>query len=274
MRKEYDDEDEIPERRHSSGKKKKKFGWVNVLTILLVVVLVVLVGVYAVINHYYSKSNYVSDDKITINKSTEVETESTGLTDEETDALQSEILNETQDIELPNNSNVYNILLIGVDRRDKTWYGNSDSMILLSVNKDTKQIHMTSFMRDLYANIPDVGVKKLNAACAYGGGPLVVRTIEDNYKLPIDNYASVDFDSMIDIIDAVGGIELSRVMMRYVWQTTISTKCASFAMQMHPHISIRQAAISTWTVIRRLHMHEFVTSETRIIREPSARERY
>ena len=40
MRKEYDDEDEIPERRHSSGKKKKKFGWVNVLTILLVVVLV------------------------------------------------------------------------------------------------------------------------------------------------------------------------------------------------------------------------------------------
>ena len=186
MRKEYDDEDEIPERRHSSGKKKKKFGWVNVLTILLVVVLVVLVGVYAVINHYYSKSNYVSDDKITINKSTEVETESTGLTDEETDALQSEILNETQDIELPNNNNVYNILLIGVDRRDKTWYGNSDSMILMSINKDTKQIHMTSFMRDLYANIPDVGVKKLNAACAYGGGPLVVRTIEDNYKLPID----------------------------------------------------------------------------------------
>lgn len=209
MRKEYDDEDEIPERHHSSGKKKKKFGWVNVLTILLVVVLVVLVGVYAVINHYYSKSNYVSDDKITINKSTEVETESTGLTDEETDALQSEILNETQDIELPNNNNVYNILLIGVDRRDKTWYGNSDSMILMSINKDTKQIHMTSFMRDLYANIPDVGVKKLNAACAYGGGPLVVRTIEDNYKLPIDNYASVDFDSMIDIIDDIGGIELS-----------------------------------------------------------------
>ena len=203
MRKEYDDEDEIPERRHSSGKKKKKFGWVNVLTILLVVVLVVLVGVYAVINHYYSKSNYVSDDKITINKSTEVETESTGLTDEETDALQSEILNETQDIELPNNNNVYNILLIGVDRRDKTWYGNSDSMILMSINKDTKQIHMTSFMRDLYANIPDVGVKKLNAACAYGGGPLVVRTIEDNYKLPIDNYASVDLDSMIDIINNI-----------------------------------------------------------------------
>ena len=121
MRKEYDDEDEMTSRRRSSGKKKKKFGWVNVLTILLVVVLIVLVGVYAVINHYYNKSNYVSDDKITINKSTEVETESTGLTEEETDALQSEITNETQDIEIPNSSDVYNILLIGVDRRDKSW---------------------------------------------------------------------------------------------------------------------------------------------------------
>ena len=67
---------------------------------------------------------------------------------------------------------------------------------------------MTSFMRDLYANIPGVGVKKLNAACAYGGGPLVVRTIEDNYKIPIDNYASVDFDAMIDIVDMVGGVEI------------------------------------------------------------------
>ena len=64
MRKEYDDEDEIPERRHSSGKKKKKFGWVNVLTILLVVVLVVLVGVYAVINHYYSQSRSINPQRL------------------------------------------------------------------------------------------------------------------------------------------------------------------------------------------------------------------
>ena len=196
--------------------------------------LVVLVGVYAVINHYYSKSNYVSDDKITINKSTEVETESTGLTDEETDALQSEILNETQDIELPNNNNVYNILLIGVDRRDKTWYGNSDSMILMSINKDTKQIHMTSFMRDLYANIPDVGVKKLNAACAYGGGPLVVRTIEDNMLM----------------------------------------KCADSVMWMLPPTSIQQAESSMWMAIRQLHMKESVTLEILIIRERSVSERF
>lgn len=196
-------------KHYKGSSKKKKITWVHVLAIILAVIIVMLLGVYAAIRHYYDKSNYVSDDKITINKSADVQTDSTGLSDEESSALQSEIINETKDIELPNDSNVYNLLLIGVDRRDKSWYGNSDSMILLSINKETKQIRMTSFMRDLYANIPEVGVKKLNAACAYGGGPLVEATIEDNYKIPVDNYASVDFDAMIDIVDAIGGIELS-----------------------------------------------------------------
>ena len=192
----------------SSGKKKKnkRRKLVNILTIIMIIIVLILLGIYAVINHYYGKSNYVDDSEIGINSS--VETESTGITDEEAEQLQTEIIEQTGDITLPNYDNVYNLLLIGVDRRDKTWYGNSDSMILMSINKDTKKVHMTSFMRDLYANIPGVGVKKLNAACAYGGGPLVVKTIQDNYKIPIDNYASVDFDAMIDIVDLVGGVEI------------------------------------------------------------------
>lgn len=192
----------------SSGKKKKnkRRKLVNILTIIMIIIVLILLGIYAVINHYYGKSNYVDDSEIGINSS--VETESTGITDEEAEQLQTEIIEQTGDITLPNDENVYNLLLIGVDRRDKTWYGNSDSMILMSINKDTKKVHMTSFMRDLYANIPGVGVKKLNAACAYGGGPLVVKTIQDNYKIPIDNYASVDFDAMVDIVDLVGGVEI------------------------------------------------------------------
>ena len=192
----------------SSGKKKKNKirKLVNILTIIMIIIVLILLGIYAVIKHFYGKSNYVDDSEIGINSS--VETESTGITDEEAEQLQTEIIEQTGDITLPNDENVYNLLLIGVDRRDKTWYGNSDSMILMSINKDTKKVHMTSFMRDLYANIPGVGVKKLNAACAYGGGPLVVKTIQDNYKIPIDNYASVDFDAMIDIVDLVGGVEI------------------------------------------------------------------
>lgn len=186
-------------------RQKKKKWWI-VLVVILAVLAVAVISVYAVVKHYYSKSNYVKDSDVTVAES--VETESTGLTEEETNALEAETADILDDITLPNDKNVYNILLVGVDRRDKSWNGNSDSMILVSINKDTKKIHMTSFMRDLYASIPGKGVHKLNASCAYGGGPLVVRTIEDNYKIPIDNYASVDFDAMIDIVDLVGGVTI------------------------------------------------------------------
>ena len=102
----------------------------------------------------------------------------------------------------------YNLLLIGVDRRNDSWNGNSDVMLLVTVNPEKETIYMTSFLRDLYANIEDLGVEKLNAACAYGGAELCVQTIEENYQVKIDNYAMVDFNSMIAVVDAFGGVDL------------------------------------------------------------------
>ena len=102
----------------------------------------------------------------------------------------------------------YNMLLIGVDRRDDSWNGNSDVMILVTVNPQKETIYLTSFMRDLYANIEGIGVRKLNAACANGGAKLCVKTIRDNYQVRIDNYALVDFYDMIDIVDIFGGVDV------------------------------------------------------------------
>ena len=200
-------------RRHSAKEVQKRRKRIRILLILAAVLLLLLGAVYAVFRHYYGKSNYIKDADVTRFdeedlKDVDVDDEIGDLSDDEVNALQSEaaeIVGEIDHVE----GNVYNLLLIGVDRRDRSWYGNSDSMILISVNRDTKTIHMTSFMRDLYADIPGIGVKKLNAACAYGGGPLLVQTIEENYRISIDNYASVDFSSMMDIIDRIGGVELS-----------------------------------------------------------------
>ena len=132
----------------------------------------------------------------------------TGLTAEEEAALIAEAEAAQSAILFPDNSNVYNILLIGVDQRREGGYANSDSMILLSINKETRRILMISFMRDLYCNIEGAGVRKLNAAHAIGGPDLLVRTIENNYKVDIDNYARVNFFTMIDLVNKVGGIEL------------------------------------------------------------------
>ncbi|WP_124098606.1 LCP family protein [Ruminococcus sp. Marseille-P6503] len=103
---------------------------------------------------------------------------------------------------------VLNVLIIGSDTRDEDERGRTDSMILLSVNKATKQITMTSFMRDMYVEIPGNGWNKMNAAYVYGGAELLMDTIELNFDIDVDKYIYIDFYSFIDIVDAVGGIEL------------------------------------------------------------------
>lgn len=116
----------------------------------------------------------------------------------------------------------YNLLLIGVDRRNDSWNGNSDVMLLVTVNPEKETVYLTSFLRDLYADIEGVGVRKLNAACAYGGAELCVETIRSNYQVRIDNYALVDFNDMITIVDVLGGVDLEltadevRVANQYV----------------------------------------------------------
>ncbi len=103
----------------------------------------------------------------------------------------------------------YNLLLIGADRRDASWNGNSDAMILITINEGKKTLTMTSFMRDLYANIEGVGVRKLNHSYAVGGGPKLVKTLQDNYGVKIDNYASVDFAGLAAVIDTLGGVTIT-----------------------------------------------------------------
>ncbi|MCD8338333.1 MAG: LCP family protein [Lachnospiraceae bacterium] len=111
-------------------------------------------------------------------------------------------------VTLPGDDGIYSILLIGSDRRDDSWNGNSDVMIVVTVNSNTKKIIMTSYMRDLYADIPEYGVHKLNYAYAAGGADKLIETLEDNYGIEIDNYAAVDFDSMAEIIDLIGGVDI------------------------------------------------------------------
>ena len=105
-------------------------------------------------------------------------------------------------------ANVYSLLVIGSDRREAGWYGNSDVMILVTVNHSTRKIYIVSFMRDLQADIPGYGVAKLNEAYAAGGPSKLVETLESNFGVRIDNYAAVDWKTTAAIIDLFGGVDL------------------------------------------------------------------
>jgi LCP family protein required for cell wall assembly len=103
---------------------------------------------------------------------------------------------------------VFHILLIGSDSRTVREDGRSDAMILVSINKKTKSLIATSILRDIYLSIPGVGNNRVNAAYAYGGADLLLDTLEQNLKIHVDRYASIDFYSFMEVIDALDGITL------------------------------------------------------------------
>ncbi|MDE6313260.1 MAG: LCP family protein [Lachnospiraceae bacterium] len=162
-------------RKPSRAEKKLK----RKLIKIAIIVLVLFGAVYALVHSMVSKTNYEKLDTDYVRPS-DVETV----------------------------KGVKNILLIGTDARSKDEDGRSDSMIILSINSKNNRIVMTSILRDSYVEIPGHGSNRINAAYSYGQEALLIQTIEQNFKIPIDAYAKVDFFSFIDIVDAVGGVEI------------------------------------------------------------------
>ena len=105
-------------------------------------------------------------------------------------------------------SHIVNILLIGQDRREGEERARSDSMILCTFNKRTKQITMTSFLRDLYVPIPGHGSNRINAAYTLGGMKLLDKTLRENFGIYIDGNVEVDFGHFAQIIDLLGGVDM------------------------------------------------------------------
>lgn len=119
--------------------------------------------------------------------------------------------------------NVVNVLLIGQDNDDGSH--RSDSMILVSLNKKTQKITLTSFLRDSYTymNINgDERFDKTNHSYAWGGPATLIETIENNYKIEIDHYVTINFESFVKAIDAVGGVnvEVTEAEASYMNRTT------------------------------------------------------
>lgn len=104
---------------------------------------------------------------------------------------------------------IVNILFMGVDRRDTNDRPRSDTMLLASINPDTKNVTVFSIMRDTYVDIPGVGKAKINAAFANGGPELLIDTIQKFLKIPIHYYVATDFEGFSKIIDAIGGIDVN-----------------------------------------------------------------
>lgn len=111
--------------------------------------------------------------------------------------------------------NYMNIALLGVDARYGELKGGvqSDCMIVVSINKDTKEVRMASVYRDTYVRCFDregnAYYGKINSAYNLGGAAAAVKTLNTNFDLNIKDYIAINFDGISEIIDLLGGIDVT-----------------------------------------------------------------
>ena len=104
--------------------------------------------------------------------------------------------------------NVYTLLLIGSDAYSGDGRGRSDTTILVQVDAESKTIRMASFLRDMYVRIPGKGSNRINASYIWGGAELLLKTLETNFGVTADAWAEVNFEQLVQVIDAIGGVEV------------------------------------------------------------------
>lgn len=107
------------------------------------------------------------------------------------------------------NPTIENILVLGSDTRGEE-KSRTDTMMLVSWNKETDEVKVISFMRDIYADIPGYKSTKLNTAYFLGGVQLVKDTVTSMFGIPIHHYALIDFESFETLVDIVApnGVEI------------------------------------------------------------------
>ena len=103
---------------------------------------------------------------------------------------------------------ITNILLFGLDNRSKGEPGHSDTIMIASIDKVNKTIKLTSLMRDMYVPIPGKNDNRINTAYFKNGPALAIKTVNTNFNMNIEDYATVDFFALEKIINSVGGIPI------------------------------------------------------------------
>lgn len=202
-------------------KQKKKKKWKVVAGILIVLIVFLLIFgkkiLYKVAAHYiYNNVNRVEQPK----KELEDESKEQKKDDnEEQESITNNI--DIGDIgsgeySVRDEDYITNFLIMGIEDIDGA--SNTDTMIIASIDTRDDTIKLTSLMRDSYVEIPGYYGNKLNWVYSHGGIDLFIETIELNYKIAIDGYASVNLEDFESVIDVLGGvdIELSEEEAKYL----------------------------------------------------------
>ncbi len=178
--------------------------WAKVAAGGLAVLLLLTVIVYGIFNYYYHQMNIDTGENAIAQEEYFDEDEGIeNLKEIDPDSIQ---LDSAQSVR--QNQKVINILICG-EESIGGGRGRTDSIMIATVNQADQCLRLTSVMRDTYVQIPGFSDNKINAAYHNGGMKTLVKTIKTNFGISVDGYVLVNFDSFEDVIDAIGGIDIT-----------------------------------------------------------------
>lgn len=164
-------------------RKKKPLAFKIIMSLLVILLVLITIGLSSV----YSMLGKIDTVKI--------HSENLGINHDEISTYQ-------------NIENIKNIALFGIDSNDDST-GRSDAVLILTIDNNNNKLKLTSIMRDSYVNIPNHGMDKLNHAYAFGGPELAIQTLNNNFGLNIEDFVSVNFSSLPQIINLLGGVQIN-----------------------------------------------------------------
>ena len=188
--------------KHGKHAKKKMSSWLKVILILILIIIVaggILIG--KLVSDKFSKINFKDIDEEDLEINEDLQSEIEGLSKKDYDK-------------------VINILLLGSDSKDMddTYGGNSDAMIIVSINPKYKSIKLISIPRDTAANIDGVENRyKINYAFAKGKEQLALKTVNKTFDLNLKEYVTINISAMYDIINELGGVEVNVTQDEVKW---------------------------------------------------------
>ena len=197
--------------RTAKGKTKKTPAGKVLLTVAIVLLILVLlfsIGV-AIVHRTLNKINRADNTDIVApeNAMDELDPEDMEATDKPPEVDGDSIKWEDID-DLEVDDNLINILLVGQDSRTGA-RERSDSMIVISVNTETGEVAMVSFMRDLYVQMPEGYMdNRMNAAYAFGGFEYLYEVLQKNFGLKCSGGFEVNFDGFTDVVNTMGGVDI------------------------------------------------------------------
>ncbi|MBO5557269.1 LCP family protein [Ruminococcus sp.] len=225
---EQDGDEDVPHKKSRKRSAKKhdgtekrsanlKGGWsvrkkTGVTLGFIFLALVLVMGIAVVLFFYYTgllkeRDNHIRTDPPPVDSRDLVDGEDT--LDEEAQEKELRALLEQKSRKI-SDENVMNVLLIGEDIRDTASQdrGNTDVMMLISLNKENKTVTLTSLMRDIWVYMEKFDInEKLNQAYWYGGAEYLAEVVEDYFSISIDRTVKVNFKQFIDIVETVGGLD-------------------------------------------------------------------